>query len=274
MHPVLFHIGSITIYAYGFCIAIGAILGISYVTWQGKKFFGLTFDQCNTLFIVVVIAAVLGGKLFMIFESPSYYLTNPGKLLSGSGFVFYGSLIFAIPTMLWFFRRNKIPVLAMLDVMAIASCIVHGFGRIGCFMAGCCYGTQTDSMFGVIFTDPACQADPKGVPLHPTQLYEAGFIFTIMVGLMLIKKYKQFDGQLFLIYLMAYAVGRAVLELFRGDLERGYVIQDILSTSQFISLLMISASLFFYIRLKRKGILLKPNLTAHGNGKLQSKSKA
>src|SRR5258708_11289466 len=160
MHAILFEFGLITIYTYGFCIAVGALLGFSYMAWQGKKLFGLTFDQSNSLFIWLVLAGVAGGKFFMIFEDPSYYLANPMKLISGSGFVFYGSLLFAIPVMLSFFKKNNIPALAMLDVMAIVTCIVHCIGRIGCFMAGCCYVKPTLSSFVEIFTDPCSQSEP------------------------------------------------------------------------------------------------------------------
>ena len=255
MHPILFELGSITIYTYGFCVAMGAVLGFGYMAWQGKKLFGTTFDQSNTLFILLVLAGFAGGKFFMIFESPSHYLSNPKELFSGGGFVFYGSLLFTIPTMLWFFRRNKIPTLAMLDVMAAVTCIVHGFGRIGCFMAGCCYGKPTLTDFGVVFTDTRCQAEPLNTPLHPTQLYEAGLIFCILIALLVLKGRKQFDGQLFLLYLITYAAGRGVLELFRGDLDRGFVIDHVLSNSQFISLLIISVAIYFYVKLRRKANL-------------------
>jgi phosphatidylglycerol:prolipoprotein diacylglycerol transferase len=248
MHPVLFETGSITVYTYGFCIALGALSGVCYLAWQGKKQFGLTFDQTNTLFLWLVAGGVVGGKVFLVFENPSYYFSNPKELLSGSGFVFYGSLLTCIPLMLWFFRRNKLPLWPMLDIMAIVTCILHCFGRIGCFMAGCCYGLPTDSTFGVVFTSPVCQADPLNTPLHPTQLYEASWILLILVVLLLIKTRRLFEGQLFLIYLMAYAFGRGVIEIFRGDLARGFVIPDILSISQLISLLVIVAALFFYVR--------------------------
>lgn len=145
----------------------------------------------------------------------------------------------------------------MLDVMAVVTCIVHGFGRIGCFMAGCCYGKPTTSMLGVIFIEPTCQAEPLNTPLHPTQLYEAGFIFIILTILLVFKNRRQFEGQFFLIYLMAYATGRGVLELFRGDLERGFVFNDILSNSQFISLIIISIALYFYVKLKRNANLIR-----------------
>lgn len=254
MHPILFKLGPFTVYSYGVCIAVGALLGFSYMAWQGKKLFGLTFDQSNSLFIWLVLAGVAGGKLFLIFEEPSYYLAHPLKLISGSGFVFYGSLLFAIPVMLWFFKKHKIPTLAMLDVMAAVTCIVHGFGRIGCLMAGCCYGKPTLSSFGVVFTDPVCQAEPLNTPLYPTQLYEAGLIFSILMVLLLLKNRKQFDGQLFLIYLIAYATGRSVLEFFRGDLDRGFVVGN-LSNSQLVSLIIIGVSGYFYVRLLRKNRL-------------------
>lgn len=254
MHPVLFKIGSISIYSYGFCIALGALLGFAYMYRQGKKQYGITFDQSNNLFILLVLAGVIGGKLFIIFEDPGLYMNHPKKLLTGSGFVFYGSLLTAIPVMLWYFKKIKVPVLGMLDVMAAVTCIVHGFGRIGCFMAGCCYGLPTDSFLSVIFTNPVCQAEPLHTPLHPTQLYEATFIFTILIVLLILKNKKQFDGQLFLIYLMVYAIGRGILELFRGDIQRGFLIENILSTSQFISLIVFSVALYFYLRLRRKKV--------------------
>ena len=159
--------------------------------------------------------------------------------------------------MLWYFKKNQLPVAGMLDIMAVVTCIVHGFGRIGCFNAGCCYGLPTDHFLSVVFTDTACQANPLNVPLHPTQLYEAAFIFSILIFLLIQKKYKRFDGQQFLLYLILYAIGRSVLETLRGDLDRGFVIGDWVSNSQFISLLVILVAIYFYVKLNRKATLTK-----------------
>ena len=259
MHPILFEAGPVTIYTYGAFIALGAILGLAYMAGQGKKRFGTSYDQTNSLFIYIVLAAYLGGKAFFFFEDPAYYAAHLAKLFGGNGFVFFGSLLFAIPAMLWFFKKHGIPALPMLDVMAIVACMVHGFGRLGCFIAGCCYGKPTDGVFGVVFSNPACLAKPLGTPLHPTQLYESGFIFSLMAFLAWLKKRKQFDGQLFLTYLIVYSAGRGLLETLRGDGERGFIIQNIISHSQFISLLVILASVFFYVKLKGKGKLLHLN---------------
>ena len=265
MHPVLFEFGvpeflqgilpsTITIYSYGFFIACGAICGFFYTAYQSKKQFGIKTETVQMLIVLIIIASVVGGKFFIIFENPKLYLSEPARLIKGfnTGFVFYGSLLFAIPTMLVFFRKNKMPTLAMLDIMAGTTCIVHGFGRIGCFMAGCCYGIPHDGFLSVTFTDPKCAADPMHTPLHPTQLYSSLAIFTILAIILIASKHKRFDGQLFMLYLMLYAVARTILEVFRGDLERGYLIDNILSNSQFISILVFLGGLFVYIKLSRK----------------------
>ncbi|MBX2962786.1 MAG: prolipoprotein diacylglyceryl transferase [Cyclobacteriaceae bacterium] len=257
MHPVLFEIGSIKIYSYGFMIAMGVAFAVAYLWWQGKKEVKITFDQANNLFLVIFLAAILGGKVFLFFENPTLYLENPKRLFTGSGFVFYGSFLFAVPTMLWFFKRNKLPVYQMLDIMAVVTCFVHMFGRVGCFMAGCCYGKPTSGFMGVIFTDPACQANPLNTPLFPTQLMEAGFIFLVMLFLLYFRSKKKFHGQLFLLYLMLYATGRFGLEYFRGDLSRGFVIEDYISNSQFISLCIIAAVAFIYSRWSKHNAVIK-----------------
>lgn len=245
MHPVLFEVAGISLYSYGFMIALGAIAGVAYMAIQGKQDVGLTFDQANSLFLFICLAAFLGGKLFLIFEDPAYYLGHLQKLLTGRGFVFYGSFLFAIPTMFLFFRSNKLPTYAMLDVMAVTTCLVHMFGRMGCFMAGCCYGKPTASVFGVTFTNAACQA-PLNTPLHPTQLYEAIYILAVMIVLIFLRSRKKFYGQLFLVYLILYAVGRFGLEYFRGDRARGFVIEHYISNSQFIAILILATVLFIY----------------------------
>jgi phosphatidylglycerol:prolipoprotein diacylglycerol transferase len=251
MHPVLFRFGSFTFFTYGFFIALGALLGALYMWRQGKRRYGMTFDQANTLFLVLIFAGVAGGKIFLAFENPSFYFAHFSELLAKNGFVFYGSLLTAIPVMLWYFKKHNLPVAGMLDVMAIVTCIVHGFGRIGCFNAGCCYGKPTTSSMGVVFTDQTCQA-PLNVSLHPTQLYEATAIFLILLMLIIIERNKKFDGQVFISYLIFYAIVRSVIEIFRGDLERGFVIDEVLSTSQFISLFVIAAATYFYVKLRRK----------------------
>ncbi len=251
MHPIIFEFGSVAVYSYGFMIALGALAGVIYMAVQGKKEVGLTFDQANTLFMLIFVAAFAGGKFFLFFEDPEFYYKNPVKLLTGRGFVFYGSFLFAVPVMLWYFRQQKLHTYAMLDVMAVTTCLVHAFGRLGCFLAGCCYGKPTASVMGVTFTNDVCFAKPLHTPLHPTQLYEAFFILAVMSVLLFLRSRRKFYGQLFFIYLLAYASGRFVIEYFRGDLSRGFIIDGYLSNSQLFAIFIFVAVVIFYFRRSR-----------------------
>jgi phosphatidylglycerol:prolipoprotein diacylglycerol transferase len=248
MHPILFTSGPVTVYSYGFMIAIGIVAGMTYLMITGRKEVGLTFDQANMLFLLIFVAAVVGGKLFLFFEDPSRYLNHPRELVTGRGFVFYGSFLLAVPAMLWFFRRNRLPPYQMLDIMAITTCLVHMFGRVGCFLAGCCFGVPTESWIGVVFTDPVCYAEPLNTPLVPVQLLESVYILLVMLLLLRMKKRTRFYGQLFLAYLLLYALGRFALEFFRGDSARGFVLEGIISHSQLIALCIAGVVALIYHR--------------------------
>jgi len=257
MHPELFHINhlsgfeNITIYTYSVCIVLGTWIASLYTKWSAKNELGI-IDISNNFFYLVFIAGFIGGKVFFYLERPLFFWNNPNLLLHNfsGGFVFYGSFITIIPFVIWYLKKHKIPILPMLDILAITTTIVHSIGRFGCFFAGCCYGKPTNSIFGLVF--------PKtnNITVHPSQLYEIIGIGIIMIILFRMKKNKLFHGQIFLSYITLYAIIRGFLELFRGD-NRGFVIPDILSHSQFIALLILVASLILYKKIKNKQITLK-----------------
>jgi phosphatidylglycerol:prolipoprotein diacylglycerol transferase len=253
MHPELFSIGNFTVHTYGFLIMLGALLAFLFMARSAKKDLGIDPDKIQTVAIYVIVAAFVGGKLLFYLEKPSFYFHPLSNMLVNfrTGFVFYGSLLFAVPIAIWFFRKEKWPLWPMMDRLAIAGLIVHSMGRMGCFFAGCCYGLPTDLAWGVTFTDEVSQAEPLHTALHPTQLYESFYLLCILAFLFLFKKYQRFQGQLFMIYLMLYAVGRGVIEIFRGDLRRGFIIEDVLSHSQFISILIIAFALWMYRHLSK-----------------------
>lgn len=267
MHPILFRFNTpdflngifpdtLTIYSYGFLIALGAILAQYYTAYHSKKQFNISFDQTQILFLLLVFAVVVGGKFFLIFEDPARYLSHPGDLLKnfGKGFVFYGSLIFALAALYYYIRYYKIPLLPMLDIIAGTTCIVHGMGRLGCFLSGCCYGTETDSFIGMSFKE----GNGIDAHLHPTQLYSSLLIWSIFFYLLYIRKRQEFQGQLFLTYLILYSAGRSIIEIFRGDESRGYVIEGFLSNSQFISLIIFLGAIYFYKKFKNNDAYMIP----------------
>lgn len=250
MHPELFNfylpdlLGgyNIVVYSYAFLIVLGTVIAIVYTKYNVKKTLGIT-ALSNTFFYLVFIVGFLGGKLFYFLQDPLFYFENFRFLQDNfsGGFVFYGSFVCIIPFIIWYLKTHKIPILPVLDILAITTTIIHSIGRLGCFAAGCCYGSHTDSHFGIVFPTT------HGASVHPTQLYESSMLILIMSLLLVIKNRKQFQGQVFLIYLILYAFGRGVLEFFRGD-DRGFIIENILSHSQFIALCLIAIAMYFYYK--------------------------
>jgi phosphatidylglycerol:prolipoprotein diacylglycerol transferase len=243
----------IALHSYGLMIALGILVSFFIALRMSKKL-GLNADQLSNLFIWVIVAAFIGGKLFFLFEDLGSYLDDPSKLknVMGGGFVFYGSLIFAVPTIILWLRHKKIKVLEFLDILAFVGPVVHSFGRVGCFLAGCCYGKVCDTWMGVTFNHADSLAQPKGVPLYPTQLLDIGVNLLILVVVYFVQKKQKFSGQLFLIYLMMYAVGRSIVEIFRGDEARGFIFGGALSHSQFIAIMVIAVCVFFWVKLSKK----------------------
>ena len=262
MHPELFTFGipeflqgflpaEITIYSYGALIFLGVIAAFSYLKKHAYKEFGMNEETSQSLLIGLIVMSVVGGKFFMIFEDPAYYLSNPKELFSNSGFVFYGSLIFSFSFVYWFIKKHKLSAWKFVDLLAFVTLIVHTFGRMGCFFAGCCHGTEHHGFPSVTFTDPASMAEPLNTPLYPTQLFSAFMLASIFGVLWFIKKRKSFDGQLFLLYLILYSTGRSIIEEFRGDEARGFLFDGWYSNSQFISTLIVLFAIVMYvIRLK------------------------
>jgi phosphatidylglycerol---prolipoprotein diacylglyceryl transferase len=217
---------------------LGVIFAYLYISKIAKKELTIDAEKVSEMVLYVIIAAIIGGKVFLYLADLPRYIANPFEMFDdfGSGFVFYGSFIFAIPTLLWFYRKNKIPVLKMLDITAVGGTIVHGMGKIGCFMSGCCHGKICNAAFGVVFRNQETNAEPLNTPLYPVQLIDAAILFAICILLIFMKKKKQFDGQLLLIYAILYGIGRFFTEFLRGDEGRGNI--GPLSHSQFIGLFM------------------------------------
>lgn len=256
MYPELFHIGGLTIYSYGLAILIGVILAYIFFLRSSRPY-GVSTDKVSEMFLWCIVGVFVGGKVFFFFEKPGFYLKNPSEFFSdfGSGFVFYGSFLFTVPILIWWFRKEKLPVWDMFDLIGIGGAMVHAVGKLGCFMAGCCHGKVCHSGWGVVFNNPNTHAEPVGVPLYPVQLWDSVIILTAIIIMFWLRKRKAFAGQLFLVYGLVYAAGRFATENFRGDEERGYLFGGALSHSQFIALIVFATCLGIYIwryRLSKK----------------------
>jgi phosphatidylglycerol:prolipoprotein diacylglycerol transferase len=238
MHPILFSLGPLTVHTYGVLVAAGFLIGIAFAVRQAKKE-GIPSDKIIDLGFYIILAAIIGSRLLFILVNAGHYIANPldiFKLWEG-GLVFYGGILFAVPAGIWYVSKNRLGLWNIADIFAPSIAIGHAFGRLGCFAAGCCYGKAAASLpWCVIFTDPNCLA-PTNVALHPTQLYESAGEFINFLILVSFRKYKTFNGQVFMSYLLLYSVLRFTVEFFRGDVERGFIFQN-LSVSQGISIAM------------------------------------
>lgn len=253
MHPILFRFGPLTIHTYGFLIAVGFLLGLVLAIRQAQKE-GIPSNKIIDLGFYILLAAIIGSRLVFILINLSHYMKNPidiFKIWEG-GLVFYGGVLLAVPTAIWYVKKNSLGIWSTADIFAPSIAIGHAFGRLGCFAAGCCYGKTAESLpWGVIFTDPECLA-PTNVLLHPTQLYESAGEFINFLLLVAIRKNKAFNGQLFMTYFLLYSVLRFIVEFFRGDVGRGFILYN-LSVSQGISILMFLIGVIGLILLKRRG---------------------
>ena len=254
MYPELFSLGPMTVYSYGVLLAASYLLGLQLARSRARRW-GLDGNRVLDLGIYIIIAALIGAKLLLLVVDFDQFRQAPGEILSlaRSGGVFYGGLILAILVAFWYIRKHQLPFWTTCDVFAPGIALGHVTGRLGCLAAGCCYGKPTDMPWAITFTNPLAAANvgtPLGIPLHPTQLYEAGAALLILILLLAMERRgRLFAGRTFWAYMLLYAVSRFVIEFYRGD-PRGEVF-GVLSTSQLISLILAPISLGMLVFLSR-----------------------
>lgn len=248
MKNELLTIGPITIYGYGLMIAIGIIAAYLTGEYRAKKH-GLEADHVFNYVIWCVLGGFLGSKILYFITDIKNIIADPSRVLDiADGWVVYGGIIGGIFAARLYSKIKNLKFLAYFDLLIPSVALAQGFGRIGCFLAGCCYGMETDSSIGITFHDS--HYAPNGVSLLPTQLISSGLDFLHFLVLIWFAKRKKADGQVGAMYLILYSIGRFVLEFFRGDLIRGSV--GSLSTSQFISIFTVIAGIVLFVITGRK----------------------
>lgn len=248
MKEKLFTIGPLTVYGYGAMIAIGVLAAYFTAEHRAKKL-KLQYEHIFYIVIWCVIGGFACAKLLFwitewrtVLEDPAYVFRT-----MGDGFVVYGGILGGILTGYIYSRVMKLEFLKYFDLVMPSIALAQGFGRIGCLLAGCCYGKETTGPLAITFHDSGFA--PNNVPLVPTQIYSSVLDFVHFGILLRVAKYKKADGQVAACYLIFYSIGRFILEFFRGDLERGSV--GALSTSQFISIFTCIAGVILYIRITK-----------------------
>ena len=260
MYPTLFKIGSLSFPSYFVFSLIGYLAGILLSIYIAKKK-GVSVMAVFDYAVIVSIAALFGSKLGHLFLEATAHKTKSGVKVTGildllqrdpwhpirfteGGYVWYGGLILALIVSYFYLKKKKMPLMKYLDILTPGGMLGLGIGRIGCFLAGCCYGKQTDLFWGVVFT----QSIPKnlrGLHLHPTQLLSAINAFALMfILLIILLKTKIKTGATFGILMIVYPITRFIIEYLRGDADRMVYLGGLASTSQILSLLLIPIGIF------------------------------
>ena len=244
--------GFLKIPMYGLCIACGSALGIwLFCRWAEK--WNITKDDAFNACLCAAFGVMLGGKLLYLFVSRHYigehldfYFGSLQGFISlvGNGFVFYGSLIGGIAAVWLYCRIKHIGFIHFVDKLIVVVPLIHGFGRLGCFCAGCCYGIPYNGIFKVMFAENSfCGVHEY---LFPVQLLEAILLFCLFGIMVFLSRKNKKDGFLIGSYLIMYPVIRFCLEYLRFDAERGSLLM--FSTSQWISIALLICGVILLLK--------------------------
>jgi phosphatidylglycerol:prolipoprotein diacylglycerol transferase len=237
MHPILLKLGPITIYTYGFMLAVAFLCAI-FVAGREAQRLGIPKGQFYDLCFYTIVAALVGSRLLFVILEPQPFLNHPLKIFAlwEGGLDFQGGLFLGLIVAFYYLRRHGWPWRVAFDALAVGAPLGQFFGRIGCFMAGCCYGTPTQVPWAVVFTNPASLC-PLRVPVHPAQLYESFLALGVFGFLYWFRTRKRYSGQVVLLYLFLAGLVRFVVEFFRSPLDyRGPLYFGWMPLTQFLAL--------------------------------------
>ena len=252
-----------SLHTYGVLIATGFVVALKLAQRQARRE-NEDVERVTDVGFYALLMGLIGARVVYIFTMLPSYLRDPIQILTfwQGGLVWYGGFLAAAGFVAWYCRRHRLDFFKLADMLIPFVALAHAFGRLGCLCAGCCYGKPTDLPWGVVFPNGSLvhaahqRADlvafgEPALPVHPTQLYEAGFELGMFWLLMILRPRKRFHGQLFLVWLATYPVARALIELARGDEERGVWLG--LSTSQYFSVAVaiLAVGLYWHLRARR-----------------------
>jgi phosphatidylglycerol:prolipoprotein diacylglycerol transferase len=242
VHPILFHLGTFPVHSYGVMFALALAVGLGGAVWIGWRD-GLPADWLWDVAIALIVGTVVGGRLEYVRTHWSTFAAHPAQILAlrDGGVVFYGGFVGALVCILAVIRWRGMPIWRVVDIYGAMVPIGHAVGRIGCFLAGCCYGAPTDLPWGVTY--PPGGIPPSDVPRHPTQLYEAAYDLALGAFLLWFRRNRGGEGRTFALLLLLYPGFRALNEVLRGDDIRGRFLGTALTNAQATSILLFALGL-------------------------------
>jgi phosphatidylglycerol:prolipoprotein diacylglycerol transferase len=252
VHKIAISLGPFALHWYGVLVALGFFFGLWTASRRGRKE-GIKPELIMDLCPVLLLGSIAGARfLYVISYWKESFAGQPWWeifMVQHGGLVFYGGLIGASLSLIIFIRRRNLPLWKLADVLAPSIPLGQAFGRLGCLMNGCCYGAPTTLPWAIHF--PA-DHPTRGAGVHPTQLYESFLSLGLYFLLERLYRRKKFDGEVFAAYLMAYAMLRSFVEMFRGDYTEHYL-GGWATPGQLVSIGIIVAGLVLFWRLPRPG---------------------
>lgn len=246
MAPVLAQLGPFKLYGFGLMLALAFTLGLLWATRRAERRLGVNSDRFSVWLIVAIIIALIGARLLYIVFFPDLFFANPlGTLLAQGGLVWYGGMAAFIAMLALMARRFGVRFLALGDVMALPAGLGLAIGRIGCLLAGCCYGAACNLPWAITY--PAGhETYPHAV--HPAPLYESFGLALMLAAIAHVKHHhpqKLPTGRVSAIFLIGYGILRFLVEYIRGD-RLVWLDTLNLSASQLISLVVVGAGVFIW----------------------------
>jgi phosphatidylglycerol:prolipoprotein diacylglycerol transferase len=216
MCPILFKIGPLSIKSYGLFLALAFLVGIYFAEARAKKK-GLESSLIFDFGIGTIIFSIIGARILYVLLDLSSYLKDPLSIFLPreggiGGLSFHGGLFAGIIFGLIFAKKHKLKLGILADIVTPSLPLGYSIARWGCFLNGCCRGTETKLLWGVKFPD-------ENFFRHPVQIYDSILNFIIFLIILKIEKYKKFDGGLFIIYLILYSLSRCIIEIFRAGVS-------------------------------------------------------
>jgi len=261
MMPDLVSIGPLTVHWYGVMMALGFLAGLLNWTVLGRPV-GRDFKFCSDLLFWIMVAGILGARTAYILSDLPYFLANPSRIMrvDEGGLIYFGGFLGAWLALYLFARRRHMPFFELADMVVTSLPLAHAFGRVGCFMNGCCHGIVTQGSLGVVYPERSMAwhqqlmaghlAPESGcsLPVHPVQLYEAAFNLLLFGLLLLVWRARRRHGMVGAVYLLVYPVGRFLIEYLRGDHRVRWLG---CSVAQWVSIALFAAGLGLLWALRR-----------------------
>ncbi len=253
MDRVAFQLGPAVVTWYGIFVASGFWLG-AWTSARRAPRAGISSDTVWDLLWVLIVGGIVGARaLYVMTYWERDFQNQPWSeifMVHHGGLVFHGGFLVATAAGFVWCSVKKVPGWTMADILAPGLALGHALGRIGCLLNGCCFGRRCE--FPWAWHYPKAH-ETLGMPVHPTQLYEAGLCLALAGALAWGFGRRRFEGQIFAVYLLAYGVLRSVVELYRGDYPASALTLGFLTPAHWVSVGILIMGVILYGLRRRYG---------------------